>query len=346
MITTPLTELLRIDHPILLAPMGGVAGGRLAAAVSNAGALGLVGGGYADPEWLERELALTGGARVGVGFITFALDERPDSLDLALRAAPCAVQLSFGDPTPYVPRIKDAGALLISQVQTVDEARRAVDAGADVIVAQGQDSGGHGRPGRGTVGLVPAIVDAVGPVPVAAAGGLADGRGLAAALTLGAAGVALGTRFFASAEAISDPRAEDLLIASTGDDTVRTPAFDVVRGPAWPQGYDGRAVRNRLVDRWDATDEGAGAPPRSDLVEAFRAAADDDYSMKPLWAGEGVDLVHDVPPAGTIVRSVMNEAVDALTAASALRRPAPSADLGGDPPCWAHLVDESDDPPG
>jgi nitronate monooxygenase len=162
LITTELTTRLGIEHPILLAPMGDSAGGRLAAAVSRAGGLGLIGGGYADPGWLEPQLDAAGDARVGVGFITFALDERPDTLALALERAPVAVQLSFGDPGPYADRIPPV-ALLICQVQTKAEAIQAARCGADVIVAQGQDPGGHGRP-AGTIGLVPTIVDDVAPL--------------------------------------------------------------------------------------------------------------------------------------------------------------------------------------
>lgn len=326
MITTALTEQLGIDHPIVLAPMGGVAGGRLAAAVADAGALGLIGGGYAEPEWLERELIAAGPARIGVGFITFALDERPDSLRLALDHGPIAVQLSFGDPGPYVDQIHAAGATLISQVQTLADARRAVEAGADIVVVQGQDSGGHGRAGRGTIGLVPAVVDAVDPVPVVAAGGLADGRGLAAALALGAAGITLGTRFFAAAEALSDPAAARLLVQARADQTVRTSAFDVIRGPAWPTGFDGRVVHNDTVDRWDHLDddERAGDDVARHVLEArFRAAPETDYSVKPLWAGEGLDLIDAIRPAADIVASVVDQAVAVLERTAGHIRPSP-----------------------
>jgi nitronate monooxygenase len=306
-IATPLTRLLGIEHPILLAPMGDVAGGRLAAAVSVAGGLGLIGGGYADPHWVEVELGKAGDARVGIGFITFALDERPDALRVALDAHPVAVQLSFGDPRPYVEAIHAAGALVFSQVQTVTDARRAQDAGVDVIVAQGQDSGGHGRPGRGTFALVPAIVDAVHPTPVVAAGGIGDGRGLAAALMLGASGVALGTRFYASAEALSDPEAAAGLVAAGGDDTVRTSVFDVVRGPAWPPGHDGRAVRNRLIERWHDQPE-AVITCHPEAVDEYAAARDEGYSVKPLWAGEGLDLISGIAPAKAIVDRIVADA--------------------------------------
>lgn len=291
--------------------MGDTAGGRLAAAVSAAGALGLIGGGYADLDWLATELAAAGDARVGVGFITFALDERPDALRMALDAGPVAIQLSFGDPRPYADEIHGNGALLICQTQTSDEVRSAVEAGADVIIAQGQDSGGHGRPERSTMGLVPSVVDTVGAIPVVAAGGIADGRGLAAALMLGASGVTMGTRFLASTDALSDPAEAAALIAARADDTRRTPVFDLVPGRhRWPSGHDGRAVRNRLTDEWDS---------HADLSEAdrmFRSSAPDDFSIRPLWAGEGLDLIAQIETPASIVTGIVAEAVNRIAIAS------------------------------
>ena len=310
-ITTALTRLLGVEHPILLAPMGGVAGGRLAAAVSDAGGFGLIGGGYGDPDALRAEIELAGDARVGIGFITFALGERVDSLRIALERTPPAVQLSFGDPRPYADQIHESGALLICQIQTVAEAIRAAAAGADVIVAQGQDAGGHGRPARGTIGLVPAVVDRVGSIPVVAAGGLADGRGLAAALMLGAAGVTLGTRLYAATEAISDATAAAMLASTSGDDTVRTPLFDLVRGPAWPAGHDARVIRNQLVERWDGHPEQLAQ--RFDQARSeFDAAAEDDYSVKPLWAGEGLDLIHEIGTAASIIARIIADATSTI----------------------------------
>src|SRR3954464_12488067 len=154
-IETALTRLLGIEHPILLAPMGSAAGGRLAAAVSNAGGLGLVGSGYASADTIRNELAQAGNARVGVGFITWALEKNPSALDTALDARPAAVMLSFGDPSPFTGRIKQAGCKIICQVQTVAQAKEAAAAGADIIIAQGRDAGGHSGMTRGTMGLVP-----------------------------------------------------------------------------------------------------------------------------------------------------------------------------------------------
>src|SRR5204862_7874805 len=178
------------------------AGGRLAAAVTHAGGLGLIGSGYASTKAIKQELAEAGNARVGIGFILWALERNPAALDVALEARPAAIMLSFGDPTPFTGRIKDAGCKIICQVQTLAQAREAAEAGADIIIAQGRDAGGHSGTTRGTIGVVPAVVDAVAPVPVVAAGGIADGRGLAAALALGAAGLWLGTRFAASRESV------------------------------------------------------------------------------------------------------------------------------------------------
>ena len=308
---TELTALADIDHPILLAPMGGVAGGRLAAAVSAGGGLGMVGAGYGDPEWLVRELAAAGTTRVGIGFITFALQQRPDTLRVALEHRPVAVQLSFGDPAPFADRIHDAGALLIAQVQTLDEARHAAAVGADIVIAQGQDSGGHGRGGHGTLAFVPAIVDAVTPTPVVAAGGIADGRGLLAALSLGAAGVSLGTRFYATHEALAEEAARQLLVTATAEDTIRTPAFDLLRGPAWPSGIDGRALVNDTTRRWA---DDAGGASRDELAEIYRSAANDDYSVRALWAGESVSLVADIRSAAAVITTIVDDAVRRLHA--------------------------------
>lgn len=316
-ISTPLTELLGIRHPILLAPMDGAAGGLLAAAVSAAGAHGQIGGGYCDTAMLRDELALAEGARVGVGFITFALDDRPEALDIALESGSPSIQLSFGDPRPYSELIHSAGALLICGVQTPDEVSLALEAGADVIVAQGRDAGGHGRPDLGTMGLIPSVVDRAGSTPVVAAGGIADGRGLAAALMLGASGVTMGTRFLATSEAISNPVEAAELVVRSSVDTVRTDGYDVVRGPTWPEGHDGRVVRNDFTADWAAEP----AHPESQLGrlrERYRDSRDADYSIRPLWAGEGLDLITSIERASVVVDAVVGEAVERLRGAESL----------------------------
>ena len=159
-ISTRLTERLRVEHPIMLAPMDVVADGKLAATVSKAGGFGIIGGGYGNEAWLARELDAAGDARIGVGFITWSMAKNPRLLDIALERKPAAIMLSFGDVEPHVGKIKSAGALMICQVQTVEQAKEGAANGADVLVAQGAEAGGHGI-SRGTFALVPAVVDAV-----------------------------------------------------------------------------------------------------------------------------------------------------------------------------------------
>lgn len=310
---TPLTDLLGIEHPILSAPMAGVAGGALAGAVSQAGGLGLVGGGYIDADWIEREWAALGNARAGIGFITWRLAAAPGVLDAALGRRPAAVMLSFGDPAPYLPQVRAAGAVAICQVQTVADARLAAAAGAQVIVAQGADAGGHGA-ARGTFALVPAVVDAVAPLPVLAAGGVGDGRGLAAALAMGAAGVLVGSRFYASREALARPEAKERAAAASGDNTVQSGVFDRVRGFDWPAPFRLRTLRNRFTERWHGRDtelaDGIDA-----VREAYaRAAEAGDFEEAAVVVGEAADLIRDVPSAGDLVRRMVAEAEDALRA--------------------------------
>ncbi|WP_298235799.1 nitronate monooxygenase [uncultured Azohydromonas sp.] len=318
MLRTALTEMFGIEYPIALAPMGGVSGGRLAAAVSNAGGLGLVGGGYGDSAWLSRELSLVKGETSkpwGVGLITWSVDAA--IVDMVLGYKPHAVMLSFGDPRAYGAIVKAAGCRLICQVQDVAGARLALDAGADVIVAQGTEAGGHGA-GRSTLPLVPAVVDAVASTPVLAAGGIADGRGLAAALMLGAQGALMGTRFYASEEALGHPQAKRRIVAAHGEDTCRTTAFDVVRKLAWPEPYNGRALRNGFVERWRGREEELAA--QLDVQQPVYASAVQaaDHDVAVVWAGEGVDLINGVEPAGEIVRRLAAEAVDRLRWAARL----------------------------
>ncbi|MQA88408.1 MAG: nitronate monooxygenase [Streptosporangiales bacterium] len=303
-----------LEHPIAQAPMAGVSGGRLAAAVSNAGGLGLVGGGYGDPEWMTPQLSLAAEeARRpwGVGLITWRASH--ELLDFVLGHRPSAVMLSFGDPAPYAAAIEAAGARLICQVTDLREAEEAAACGADVIVAQGTEAGGHGG-GRSTLPLVPAVVDAVAPVPVLAAGGIADGRGLAAALMLGAHGVLLGTRFYASHEALGHPRVKQRLVEATGEQTERTRVFDAARGLTWPAAYTGRALRNAFLRRWTGhEDELRDNQPEQ---QAFRGAvADGDTETAMVWASEGVDLISGLERAEDLVTQIGAEAEKLLQTA-------------------------------
>jgi nitronate monooxygenase len=310
-IDTPLTALLGIRHPVLLAPMDVVAGARLTAAVSDAGGFGLLGGGYGEKGWLEQEtgkLKQLTPAPFGLGFITWSLARQPELLDVALNARPRAVMLSFGDPKPFAARIKAAGALLICQVQDEDIARQAMDAGADILVAQGTEAGGHGA-SRGTLDIVPAIVDlAAGHVPVVAAGGIGDGRGLAAMMMLGASGVLLGTRFYASQEADGAEEAKKRICAATGGSTTRSIIFDISRNNVWPLPFNGRCLVNDHVRRWTGHELELLQNVTKVAAEYAAAKAAGNFDIAAVIAGEAVGLIHDIPPAAELVDRIVTEA--------------------------------------
>lgn len=315
-LSTALTALLEVDHPIVSAPMGAVSGGRLAAAVSRAGGLGLVGGGYGDAAWLRRELELAADTRVGCGFITWSLADQPELLDLALAYDPVAVMLSFGDPAPFAETVRSAGARLICQVQDLDQADRALQAGAEVLVAQGSEAGGHGYGHRATFTLVPEVVDLVAArgagTPVLAAGGIADGRGLAAALMLGAAGALCGTRFYAATEALTTEQACDIIAATTGDGTRRTGVYDIVRGYRWPPGHTMNVVDNAFTDRWHGAETLLRTVGDDVGAQYWQSVADADYDVAAIIAGEAVGLIRSRVPAGELVAVIADEAAALL----------------------------------
>lgn len=297
--------------------MGFVAGGRLAAAVTSGGGLGLIGGGYGDAEWLEREFAAAGNTRIGCGFITWSLRKQPHLLDLVLAHAPAAVMLSFDSPQPFAKAIKGKGIQLICQVQSIARAREAVDAGADIIIAQGGEAGGHSG-SRATFTLVPEVADYLAKrapeTLLVAAGGIADGRGLAAALMLGAEGVLLGSRFLFSTEILLSPRLQDAMLEADGDATVKTRALDVVRKYDWPREIIGRALRNKFVNDWHDRDAEL-AVPETQVRELNRyASARDsgDADNAGLFLGEAVGLMSDVQPAAAIIERIVAEAERAL----------------------------------
>jgi nitronate monooxygenase len=326
MLRTPLCDLLGIEVPILSAPMGGgVAGARLAAAVSEAGALGLLGGTTErGADWLREQIDLTRSLTskpFGVGFISHLPSVAPLSA-AALERAVRIVCHSFVDPAPFMPALRDAGVIVIAQVGTLESARRAAAAGVDVIVAQGTEAGGH--TGRiATLPLVPAVVDAVHPIPVVAAGGIADGRGVAAALMLGAQGVLMGTRFLATPESEGRTSTRARVVQATTDDTVLTEVFDLAKGMPWPPGVLGRSIRNEFADSWHGREAELRAwSPEQRL--AYRSRAVDDADAADVYAGEAVGLIHSVEPAGVLVRRIAAEAEQVLRERSA-------AVLGGSP---------------
>ena len=314
-ISTPLTLRLGIRHPILSAPMDGIAGARLTAAVSAAGGFGILGGGYGERAWLEQETAKLAGLAVpfGIGFITWSLAKQPDLLDIALKARPRAIMLSFGDPKPFAQRIKSSGALLICQVQDEAMAQQALDAGADILIAQGTEAGGHGA-SRTTIDIVPAIVDlAAGRVPVAAAGGIGDGRGLAAMMMLGASGVLLGTRFYASQECDGAEEAKKRICAASSGNSVRGIIFDLSRNNVWPAPFNGRCLINDHARRWIGREVELLQNVHAVAAEYAAAKAAGNFDIAAVIAGEAVGLIHDIPPAAEIVDRIVTEADQILS---------------------------------
>jgi nitronate monooxygenase len=268
-----------------------------------------VGGG--DRDWLGPELETLAGRTTkpwGIGFLTWAVSR--DTVAWALERRPTAMMFSFGDPSPFTDRVRGAGVTLILQVTDLEEARQAVDLGADVIVAQGGEAGGHGGR-RATLPFVPVVVDLAAPTPVLAAGGIADGRGLAAALALGAAGALIGTRFQASLEALVPAEVTKALIDGQGSDTERSRVLDIARGAGWPARYTARTLRNAFLDEWrDREDELSGDAAAQ---QTYRdAAARNDLDVIPVWAGEAIDLITTVDSATDIVTTLAAEAEQAL----------------------------------
>jgi NAD(P)H-dependent flavin oxidoreductase YrpB (nitropropane dioxygenase family) len=321
-VKTALCDRLGIELPIIQAPMGGgVVGPTLAAAVSNAGGLGMLVPWRADLATVRRQIqetrALTS-KPFGVNLnLEFPQEER---LKVALDEGVRIISFFWRDPAALMPRVKAAGAAVLHTVGSAADARCAADCGVDVIVAQGWEAGGHVRGKVATLPLIPAVVDAVSPVPVVAAGGIADGRGLAAALALGAAGAWIGTRFLASQEAAVHPRYRELLLQASENDTVFTDClFDI----GWPNAPH-RVLRNKTVDAWEA----AGCPPagkrpgEGEVVatsaslgplvryRVCTASADTegDIDALPLWAGQSVGIVSKLKSAGDIVREIVEEA--------------------------------------
>ncbi|WP_337658563.1 NAD(P)H-dependent flavin oxidoreductase [Sphingorhabdus sp. Alg231-15] len=302
-----ITSLLSIRHPIILAPMAGVSGGKLAAAVSDAGGLGLIGGGYGDEVWLRDQLSKAGTSPIGVGFIGWSLDRKPGLLDLALDYSPKTILLSFGGLENHAGRIRSSGITLIAQVQTLEQARSAADLGADIIVAQGSEAGGHCGE-RSTFPLVPAIVDKIPDLPVVAAGGIADGRGLAAALMLGAKGVMCGSVFFPAPEALSSKAAKNTALKASGDDTVRSSVFDLLRGYDWPEQWKMRSLRNASTNKWDGRESALKKALDGERRHFDLAVKSDDPVTAPVIVGEAIDQINQSIPAGEIVEVLAKEA--------------------------------------
>lgn len=306
MLHTYLTESWQLHYPIISAPMAGVAGGRLARAVSTAGALGMIGvGSTTSTSFIEREAEIARGEdnlRFGIGLMVWAIEARPELLDASLETRPFLISISFGSPAPYVERLHRAGIQVATQVNTRAEAISAAQAGVDVIVAQGTEAGGHSGQGVSTLPLLQTVLDAV-QLPVVAAGGIASPRGVAAALAAGAVGVWVGTCLLASPESEGSPQARERVIRAQETDTVLTRIFDRARGVPWPSQYPGRALRNRFTAQWQQqeTEVGQDATARQQLTEAMQSK---DFDLAYIYAGEAVGLVTQQRPAAAVIRDL------------------------------------------
>lgn len=328
-LNTRFAQRFQLTTPIALAPMALATGGALAAACAQAGALGLIGGGYGDLGWTQREYTLAAKllkndaasyARLGCGFITWKLDENAEALDWVLTQKPSAIMLSFGDPRPYAARIASAGAQLICQVQRLGQVPQAIEAGASVIVAQGGEAGGHGAnalEGRSTFTLVPEIADYLAAhspnTLLLAAGGVADGRGLAAALMLGADGVLIGSRLWATTESLAAQGAKTLATQTNGDGTARSEVFDILRRKNWPAPYDFRAIRNDLHRALESDVAGLKTNPEAARANYDAGVKAGDFTRAHATVGEVVGLIADVPTAQTLIARITQQAQNLLT---------------------------------
>jgi NAD(P)H-dependent flavin oxidoreductase YrpB (nitropropane dioxygenase family) len=327
MLRTALCRQLGVEYPIFAVGIGPAARSELAAAVSNAGGCGVLGTSGAPVPYIRQQIqrlrTLTD-RPFGVNVVLAIM--REGTIEACLDENIPLLVLFWGDPAPYVTEAHRRGTKVFIQVGSVDEARAAANAGADAIIAQGVEAGGHVRGKISLSTLLPAVVEAVKPLPVIAAGGIADGRGLVAALSLGAQAVSMGTRFVASEEAFALREYKERIVRSTAEDTIYTGLFDV----GWPDAPH-RVLRNKIVKEWEAAGrpvsgqrpgEGevigtvmrAGARVDIPRYAAMMITADfkGDAEYASLWAGESCGLVNDIKPAAQIVRDIMRDAEDLI----------------------------------
>ncbi|WP_395307872.1 nitronate monooxygenase [Mycobacterium sp. AMU20-3851] len=272
-LSTPWCAEIGIRVPVVNAPMGGAAGGRLAAAVSRAGGLGMIGmGSAATADALRGELAELGDRAgvFGIGLVHWVMAERPELLDVALAARPSLLSVSFGDEWSWVTRAHEVGVRVATQVPDIESARRAADAGVDVVVARGAEGGGHGRPAMGTLALLAGVLDAV-DVPVLAAGAVTSARALAAVLAAGASGAWVGTAFAACTEALTTGDARAELMAGT--QTELTSEHDIAAGYRWPADIPERVLRGSPVNAGEGVGQLRRQADAADVVAELCSGA-------------------------------------------------------------------------
>jgi enoyl-[acyl-carrier protein] reductase II len=320
-VRTALTERLGIDAPIVQGSLGPWTSVLLTAAICEAGALGTLGTALRGCDEVRGDIRRLRSLTHRPFAVNHTL--RPfsqDAWDATLAERPPVVSLALGDPRRLVAEAHDAGCLFMHQVHTVEQARAAVDAGVDVLVAQGTEAGGYGG-WVAALPLVPQVVDVAGGTPVAAAGGIADGRGLAAALTLGAAGVAVGTRFLATEEAEVPEAWKQAIVAASSQDAVKATFAPPLLPPPAAGGYDGvvpRVLRTPFVDRWESDPDRAVAERESlslEVAEAIRTGRGHEYLP---FTGQTAGAIDEVLPVAEVVRRMLVEGDAALRRASAL----------------------------
>jgi NAD(P)H-dependent flavin oxidoreductase YrpB (nitropropane dioxygenase family) len=331
MLKTRFTELLAVQYPIVSAGMGGVALAELAAAVSNAGGIGTIALAGFTPEAIQNEIAAARKLTARPLFVNLLVPFlRPGIIETVVKEPIQGVTLFWGDPAEYIPIVKKSGLKAIWQCGSVKEANAAHAAGADALMVQGFEAGGHVRGLVTSLALIPSVRDAVGDeIPIIAAGGFADGRGLAAALALGADAAVFGTRFLASDEAAADPRYQQRIIAAEAEETVHTELYDI----GWPKAPH-RVLRTKVIDEWERAGrpetgkrpgEGRsiGKMTRSGMdievptvkysVMAPTSSFEGDIEELALYAGMSVSLVREKLPAGEIVKRIAAEAAEIIT---------------------------------
>jgi enoyl-[acyl-carrier protein] reductase II len=315
MLKTALTELLNIDHPIILAPMGSATSASFAAAASNAGALGNIGTLNRPPEAIKRDLDMIKDLTprpFGVNHIPPTLI--PEAFEATLALRPSVISFALGDPGDLVQRAHAAGALVIVQVTNVAQAEEAAERGADVVIAQGAEAGGYGGV-IGSLALIPQVVDAVAPIPVVAAGGIFDGRGLAAALMLGAVGVNLGTRFLASKEAPIEQGWQQAILSASSEDTVKAAALNAINPLPGTVGYRTvlRALRSDFLEHWNANLEEAAAKRDELRAQVGASAIQGGRQQTIAGAGQIAGAIRDVLPVAEIIQRIVSQAEVALS---------------------------------
>jgi enoyl-[acyl-carrier protein] reductase II len=317
---TPLCDLVGIDAPVIQAGMSVYTSPELVTAVSNAGGLGSLGAWQRPVEQLERDLAVVRDRTdrpFAVNHVVPDVDEA--GFALTLNARPAVVSFALDHPGDLVERVHDTGSLVMHQVTTARQGERAAEGGVDIVVAQGGEAGGYGGP-VGALALVPQVVDAVHPIPVVAAGGIADGRGLAAALLLGAAGANIGSRFLASDEAPISQGWKDAIVGAASEDLVQVDFLNELMPVPGTVGYGTRVRmrRTEFADRWEERRQDVRRERESVLAELAAATEEGRLHELVAVAGQSSGLVREVMPAAAIVGSLVEEAERLLRSAGSL----------------------------